>query len=213
MQGAIDQAKREDTDSRERAKREREAAEIHARELAERRSKADARVDYSVHEQGVSANIDPNAITDGQRKKLAFMGLAFGNVAITKRQAMRMIGQLIDGIPPAEVARTNRLPEGEWNIQAPSSKQQWLLRSMGVNWCKTPREASLAIGASKSPQEFLSTMTAAISGAKDHAQLDSAKIDLRNVLGSIGIAKEAKEFLFDLGIRRRAALGPRDEAF
>jgi superfamily II DNA or RNA helicase len=213
VQGAIDQAQREDSAAREAARLEREASEQKARELAERRAKADARVDYSVHEQGVSANIDPNSMTDSQRKKLAFMGMSLLNVHVTKRQAGRMISQLVQGERIEEVARTNRLSQDQWAVQSPSRAQQWRLRELGATWVLTPRQASLVISASRSPYEFMATMTAAISGAQSHSQLTAAGADLRDVGRTVHLSPETTNFLTDLGRRRRAALGPMTDTF
>jgi len=204
--GAIEQAKREDAEAREKARLERETAEQHSRELAERRAKAGADVTYTTHEVGVGSNVNTNEATEKQYRKMAFLGMDIQNVNLSKRQAGRIIDQLLRGIPMGEVARTNKISEENWTVRGPSAKQQFALHRLGRNWVKTPADASLVISAMKNPAEFSDTMREELSGARDDNHLTFIAHKLVNVSKTVRIAPDVYARLIALGKARRAQL-------
>jgi hypothetical protein len=206
IEGAIEQAKQEDADARERAKQEREAAEQHARELAERRAKAGAEVNYTTHEVGFGNNADPNEATEKQYHKMSFCGMDIQNTRLTKKQAGRIIDQLLRGVPVGEVARTNRIDEENWTSRGPSAKQQFALRRLGKDWVKTPADASLVISAMKNPAEFAQTMTADLTGARDDDHLTFIGHKLVNVSKTVRLDHAVYSRLVALGKARREQL-------
>jgi hypothetical protein len=206
VQGAIEQAKREDAESRERVKQEREAAEAHAKELAERRAKASAEVNYTTHDIGVGVNADPNAATEKQWNMMSFLGMEIHNTSLSKKQAGRIIDQLQRHVPLEEIAYTNGIDD--WKPRGPSSKQQWALRGLSCEWVKTSAQASLLIGARKNPAEFRSRMASDLMRSKDHQQLTAAAKDLVEVCRTVRIAPDVYQELVECGKRRRSELGP-----
>ena len=206
VEGAIEQAKREDSEAREKARLEREAAEQHSRELAERRAKAGADVTYTTHEVGVGSNANTNEATEKQYRKMAFLGMDIRNTLLSKRQAGRIIDQLLRGVPIGEVARTNRISEENWMVRGPSAKQQFALHRLGRDWIKTPADASLVISAMKNPTEFSQNMTAELTGARDDDHLTNVAHKLVNVSKTVRIAPDVYSRLVALGTARRAQL-------
>jgi len=135
-EAAIEQAKREDAEEKERLRLAREAERQKRIEEAERRAKLDADVKYSTHEVG-TANYeqrDPSMATEGQIKFLHMLGMDFTGWEPTKRQAGRMIGQLKEeGLSREEVAHTNRIPGECWKKSGPTPNQLRALCRSGVD--------------------------------------------------------------------------------
>jgi hypothetical protein len=206
VEGAIEQAKREDAEAHERARAERLAAELHARELAERRAKAGAEVTYTSHEMGVGVNVNTNEATEKQYRKMGFLGMDIQNVNLSKRQAGRIIDQLLRGISLEEVARTNRIHGDNWSRKPPTANQRFALRGVKADWVQTPTDASLLISARKNPREFEVEMTAALTTASDNDQLTRHGRRLVNVYKSTRIDPALYARLVECGKVRRARL-------
>lgn len=184
---AIEEAKKQIADEREAIRREREAAEQRAKREAELRAAAGATVEYSSHEVGHGANIDPNAASDKQLGKIAFLGMRIQNVAMTKKQAGRIINQLLSGESPDAVAYSNRLDRDHWEHARPSGKQQYALSRAGVNddRIKTPHDASIVIGAVKAPDAFLVDRLEEIRAADSEMKLSRIATDMTLVKGRL----------------------------
>ena len=202
VEGAIEQAKREDAEAREKARQERIAAEQHARELAERRAKAQAEVSYTTHEMGVgSASANPNEATERQYRMMSFLGIDIFNTHLTKKQAGRIIDQLMKKVPLEEIAHTNRIED--WEPSPPSIKQRPYVLGPGFEWVKSKHDASLVISAKKNPREFEESMRSAIADAGNPERLSAVANDLRNVNASVRIDQEMYQRLVALGKTRR----------
>ena len=152
VQGAIDQAEQEARDTKEKVRKEREAAEEAARQRAAERAKADAEVKYTVHERGQGSNLDPAIATDGQYSSMERWGMKI-SVVMHKARAGRIIDQLQRGVEPSEIARTNQLHDGDWQLAGPSPAQLGRYGSL-IAGAKSKREAGLLIDA-KYNQEAL----------------------------------------------------------
>lgn len=129
VEAAVEQAQREAEESKEKIRLERERAEAAAREEYERRSKADAKANYTAHDVGYGPQRNSNEMTDGQRKLIGILGMEF-SVPITKKQAGRIISQLKNRLAPEEVARTNCVGDN-WSKVSPSIKFLNYIRRLG----------------------------------------------------------------------------------
>lgn len=160
-------------DEKTRIKEEREAAQRQSREEAERRSKAQAEVTYSTHEVGMTVAGDPRLASEGQYKFLAQLGMTFHGIDVTKKQAGRMIRQLMVFTPPEDVAYACGIRSEHWEKTTPSAKQLGCLKRNGVT-CQataTPYEASLLISAIKEPELCEKRVVEAIASAQSHEEL------------------------------------------
>lgn len=215
VEGAIQAATEELAAERERIRLEREAAEKAAKSEYERLAKAEARVKYTAHDVGHGAeqasqyetSDDPNAATPKQLGKIAFIGMQFENILLTKRQCMRIIGQLLGGMSFDEVAYKNGINAECWKINPPTFKQQQEMMRQGIGnreRFKTKREASLAISAKKSPSKLVMELTADIRNAGSDDELTFVARAAGKVLDLLppGRAKEVT----DAGAKRRAEL-------
>lgn len=140
---AVEQAKREDAEEKEKQRLERELKEQQRREHAERRARLDADVTYSVHDVG-SGNRDPSCVSDKMLKFIRFLGMEFTGWEPSRAQASRIIGQLQAGELASEVARTNRIEPDDWRASRPSVKQLAFMRRLGYRGTSdiTPKQAS-----------------------------------------------------------------------
>jgi superfamily II DNA or RNA helicase len=206
VEEAIEQAKREDAEARERARLEREAAERHAKELYERRAKAQPQVEYTTHEAGIGAAVDPKAATEKQLKMMAFLGLDVWNTVLTKKQAGRIIDQLQRRLPLSEIVRTNGLDPECCAPRGPSKKQQWALAGLPCQWVASSYDASLVIGAMKNPAEVLERLAADITGAADGEQLNTIGRLVRDVNNTVRLPQAVYSQLIERGRRKRAEL-------
>ena len=206
VEDAIEQAQREDAESKERAKQERETAERHAREEFEKRAKADAQVTYTTHDVGVGSNVDPSDSSDGQLKFIRFLGMEVCGIVLSKRQAGRMIGQLRRRISPEEVARTNGLSEDQWKKVGPSIKALKFARWKGVSTigCQSGYDASKRIDAKLKPNDFAATATKEIASARNLEDLNAVGCDLRLVKGVLPSA--LLDGLVHAGVAKKAVL-------
>jgi len=209
---AIERAEEEDRQAREAARLEREAAEARSREMARKRAKAQAEVDYAVYERGAGSQIDSKEATDKQYRYMAFLGMEIFDTYLTKRQAGRIINQLKEGMPLEEVAYANGIDERNWQAIGPTSKQMWALRKQGirVGWLKTKRDASYLLDAVKEPEGFVLRFRKEIEDAATDAALTHLARTLGNVRSSVHIAPEHYELLVNAGKARRQQLVPTD---
>lgn len=131
VEDAIEEATARVEADKERIRQERLEMERRAKEEAQRRAKAQAEVSYSTHEVGTGSAVDPSRVTDKQLAFTRFLGMEFDGWEPSKKQAMRIIGQLQTGMAPSEVAYSNGIPEGSWKQSFATSGQIWKLRSLG----------------------------------------------------------------------------------
>ena len=187
VEGAIEQAKREDADARAKAKAERERAEAHARELAERRAKAGAETQYTTHEvgYGAQATASPNEASEAQYHFMEFLGLAIRNTMLTKKQAGRIIDQIQKGMPLDEVAYKNGIDE--WEPKGPTFKQVLALKGIDHSWVKSGADASALISAKKNVPEFEARMLEDIHKANSPERLTAIGRILVNVNKSVNL--------------------------
>lgn len=178
IEEAIERAEREDAEERARVKAEKEEAERLAREDFERRAKANADVEYSVHDVGHGANVDhsndPRAATPKQYRFIESLGVSICGYELTKRQAGRMIDLLLSGKTASEACYETGIEDQHWDNNGPSGKQvrfaAW--KNINIAWCMTPNDASLAISARLNPDEFRQKATKMLQGATTHEALD-----------------------------------------
>ena len=190
VEGAIEQAKREDADAKKKAREERERAEQHARELAERRAKAGAETEYTTHEVGYGAQAtasSPNDASEAQLHYIGFLGMELHNVALTKKQAGRIINQIQAGMPIEDVAYHNGIEEGHWEPKGPTFKQVMALKGIPHDWVKSGADASALISARKNVPEFESRMLEEIHKANSPERLTNIGQTLVNVNRSISL--------------------------
>jgi len=152
VQKAIDQAQSQIDEEREERARLKREEEDRRREEAERRAKAQAEVSYTTHDIGHGS--DPLAMTEAQYKGLRWRGIDIVGVPPSKKQASRMIGQLVDGMTVPEVVYKNGIQDNEWEPSRASIKQCRLLRHFGISGQQmSPKGASHAIDAIKHAEQ------------------------------------------------------------
>jgi hypothetical protein len=207
VEDAIAQAKQEAADAKESARLEREAAERSAAEEFKRRAEADARAKYEAKDVGYGSNVDPDMASDAQYKFMAFLGMQI-DVAMHKKKAGRIISQLRLRVPPSEVARTNRLEEGTWQLRGPSLKAigfaKW--KSVPYSIAKSGYDLSLLIDAKTAPQEFARKRRDEIAKARKAEDLDAIGKDLAIV--SQVLPRHLYEAIVQDGRSRRLAFSP-----
>lgn len=204
VEEAIAQAKREDSEAKERIREEREAAERAAKEAATKRAKAQAEVKYTSHDTGTASTGDPLEASEKQYKFIEFLGMRIGD-HLTLRQAGRIITQLKLRESFEEVARTNRVKE--WSATGPSPKQLGLMRWKGipVEGIKSGYDASQRIDAYMSPSEYVRKKTGEIASARNFEELNAAGHDCKVAWCVLGAS--ARSTIADAGKKRRAELG------
>lgn len=207
VEDAISQAKREDEEAKRRAKEERERAEQRARDQAAKRAKADAQVDYTSHDAGSQRNVDANEASEKMYRWIASLGLTIRNTRLTKKQAWRIVDQLMSGEAPADVAYTNGIDETNWDPCGPSAKQQFVMRGLDVSWVRSPSDASYVISAKKNPVEFVDRVTKDMDRAKTHKHLDAIGRRLLNTKKSVQMGNELYSRLVAYGRTIRFRLG------
>lgn len=157
VEEAIEEAQQRVEADKERIRQERLEMERRAKEEAQRRAKAQAEVEYSTHDVGTGSAVDPTRCTDKQLGFIRFLGMEFIGWEPTKKQAMRIIGQLQSGLSPDEIAYTNGIPADSWKQSLASSKQIWKLRQVGYRGNSsslTPQQASGEIERRVNPANF-----------------------------------------------------------
>lgn len=202
---AIAQAQQDVKELKEKIRKEREEAERKAKEEFERRSKAQAEARYTTQEVGYGSQADPLMASEGQYKFMAFLGMRI-KVAMHKRKAGRIIGQLKKRTPPEEVARLNNLDSDAWEATKPTSKQLWFGGQKGapMSRAKTGYDASLLIDAKTNPEGFAKKQTEEIRGARTADELVAAG---KNVLLVRGVLdQERYDKLVVEGTARRQQL-------
>lgn len=211
VEEAVERAKQEDDELREKVRQEREDAERKAKEAAERRAKAGAEVTYTTHESGTGSNADPLAASEGQYKFCAFLGMQI-NVLRSKKQIGRVINQLKQRMSFEEIARTNRLGEGDWEPVRPSLNQIGFMRKNGIptDGAATKRDASLLIDAKLDPQKFAGNFRADMGKVKTGDELTATAKDLSLVRGVL--PAHLWEQLASEGRDRRANLEPASDS-
>jgi len=209
VEDAIDRAEMEDTEEKERIKREQDEAERRAREDFERRAKANADVEYSVHDVGHSATADPRIASDSQYGFLESLGVKIVDYSLTKKQAGRLIDKLLSGETAEQATHETGIGEDNWKRNGPSGKQvsfaAW--KRIDVSWCKSPADATLAISARMKPDEFRSKMTKILQSAKT----DAALTDAGRKMVKCGMGRDAK--LIEIGQKRRRSMASSEEEF
>jgi superfamily II DNA or RNA helicase len=213
VEAAIAQAKREDDEAREKVRLEREAAEQHAREQAQRRAKAGAEVKYTEHDVGYgrgSQDYDPQSATEKQYGFAGRLGMHI-KVLRSKKQLGRIIDMLLKRTPFEEVARLNRLQEDQWERRLPSEKQLGLMKYKGIPTenAKTPVDASLLIDAKLDADKFVSDRRAAMKKASNGDSLTAVALDIRLVKGVL--PEPMYRELVREGIAKRVAFRPASE--
>lgn len=205
---AIEQAKREDAEAKEKKRLAALAAEELRRQRAEERAKLDAKANYTTHDVG-TATRDPSQASDKMIKFLHFLGMQFsGNWEPSRAQASRMIGLLQKGESPEQVAYLTGLAEEDWQRSRPSVNQLRKMRSLGHIAAPgmTPKEASDIIDAlvngRPAPRGFLRE----IYWAKTHAELDAIGKAMQQSLKSGSINRELFAELVAAGRKRREQL-------
>jgi hypothetical protein len=138
---------------------------------------------YTEHEVGYGAAVDPNMASDKQLAFIRSLGMDIRK-AITKRQAGRIIDQLLNAVPPEEVARTNRLSDS-WVPAMASAKQLGYLSYLGLpnGPITTGRQASLLIEAKKDPAKFVERFMADLGRAKGQEAITKLGNELVSVRG------------------------------
>jgi hypothetical protein len=185
VEGAIEQAKREDEEERERIRQEREAAERQAREEFERRSKADAQTRYTPHDVGYGSAIDPKEASEKQMNYVGFLGMELQRVILSKKRVRQIISQLRCRKPLEEVAHLNDLRPDQWKPKGPSPQQCGLMARKGLptERAKSKYDASLLLEAKLNPDAFQAKKVDELHSAKSSEELDAIALDLRLVRG------------------------------
>lgn len=211
VEDAINQARREDQEQRDKVRQEREQAEERAREEAERRAKAGAEVRYSEHDVGHGGNVDPNAATDAQYRYASMLGMEI-KILRSKKQLGRIIDMLQCRVPMEEIAHLNRIHENDWEPVGPSPKQinfmKW--KKIPTANAKTKYDASLLIDAKLEPQEFFRKRAEAIQKAKSPEQLSAIGVDMKLVQGILD--RDTFAAIVEIGKAKRAELAQVSEA-
>jgi hypothetical protein len=170
MAAEIHHAAEEIEEERETARRRKEEAvaarlkrleeERKAREDMQRSAKLEAELRYQATPVGLgqggkvnASDMIENGASQSQINYIGMLGIDLQGVAITKKQASRIIGQLKGGMEVAEVKRVNRLPEA---VGAPpaSHKQINFMRwkQIPIPENCTKKQASDLIDAFKNPK-------------------------------------------------------------
>jgi len=164
------------------ARDERERAEQQARDEFERRSQAEARAKYTTHDVGYGAGAtDPNEASAKQYAFIEFLGMKIDY--LTRKQAGRIIDQLLHWTTPEEVSKMNRLPH--WELVGPSEKQLKFMRWQNVPTEKavSKRTAGLLIDAKLEPDKFVAERMDEFAKATNNADLDGIAKSLLLVRG------------------------------
>ena len=135
-------------------------------------------MDYSEHDVGYGGP----ATLEATEKQYNFIGRLGMDIkkTISKKQAGRIIDQLLSGETPEQVAATNRVGD-DWKPQGPSSKQQYLMRKRGLPEARTSFEASNMIDACLNPEQFFDKALAKIEESATAKQLTQTA----HVIGSV----------------------------
>lgn len=205
---AIEKAQRDIAAEREAARLAREEEERQRREEARQRSQAGGFAKYSTHDVGHGNSYygrDPHACTEKQESYLQFLGMRFVGWLPSKRQAMRMIGQLKDEhLPPSEVAYLNRIKDTEWELSSASLKQVRKLARLGINaQGMTPVQASDAIERvlrGVTPKSDADKLYHELEAVEGRGQLDAFREKLRTVW--VTLSAEDRRRIGDLGVRK-----------
>ncbi len=211
MAQLMNEAQEEVDARRERVRLEREEAERKLKEHAENRAKADAEVKYTAHDVGVGVHRDPGMIEDKLRRAIAFFGLQLNDSApVSQSQGRRMIGQLKDGVLPAEVARLNRLHAEHWGKTGPSPKQNEHLLKKGLR-AETPLEAKAFLNAMWNKDEFMADTIGRIKETRNEQQLTF----MAKLVGKVRslIPQHDFETLVSAGKARRDELSDHGDAY
>lgn len=184
VEEAIEQAKREDADTREKIRLEREAAEQRAKEIAEQRARAGAEAKYTEHDVGYGTQTDPDAATDAQYRHAIRRGMDV-KVVRSKGTLGRIISMLKQRMPFDEVAKQNHLKDDDWQRVKPSLAQISLMRrkNLPTGDDLTPHDAHLYLDAKLDPAKFVSTFMEYLGKAKSADDVTSMAKDLLLVNG------------------------------
>jgi superfamily II DNA or RNA helicase len=206
VETVIDMAEEQVKDEHERITKEREAAEARAREEAARRSRADAQAHYTTHEAGTGAPGEQGVATEKQLKYIASLGIRLKK-SISRRQAGRIIDQLLRRTPLDQVAYQNGIAADEWAPEGASPRQMAYLNWKEIDTAKVRcrRDASELIKADKQPAQFLAELTRRITTAGSSDELHLAGLDLG--LARAVLSDEAFLRLVQAGKERRRQLG------
>lgn len=205
---AIEQAKREDEEAKEKKRLAALAAEDLRRKRAEERAKLDAKATYTTHEVGTS-NSDPSQASDKMVKFLHFLGMEFrGNWEPSRAQASRMIGLLQKGESPEQVAYLTGLAEEDWQKARPSVNQLRKMRSLGHNAAPgmTPKEASDIIDALVKGKPVPRGYLREINSAQTHDQLNGIGKAMQQAMKNGSMNREVFNSLVEAGRKRREQL-------
>lgn len=209
VEGAIEEAQKQLREEKEKAKAEREAAFAEQqrikREEAETRARAGAEVKYTTHDVGYGTQVDTNAASEGQLKFIAALGMKLRNIALTKKQAGRMINMLKLRTDLKEVARLNGIGEDQWSFGGPSIGQ---LKMMA--WKRIPHDngitgydATQLITARLNPEEFKEKKMAEIAKAKTDEELTGIGKDMKLVRGVL--SESVFNLLVSIGKEKRSS--------
>ena len=210
VEEAVSEAKKQIEEERERIKQERLAQEARAKEEAQKRAKAEAEVTYSSHDVGSGSAYDPKRPSEGQLKFIHSLGMDFTNWEPTKKQAMRIISQLKDDMPPADVAYNNGIAEDCWLEAFASRKQIGYLRSIGYKGSTermTGYKAGNAIDGIKNPTTHYQK---AINEASNDSKLTEVAKRIIDQYKSGGMTREQFDKLVAAGKARRESLAPKE---
>jgi superfamily II DNA or RNA helicase len=212
VEDAIGQAQREDADARAKVQAEREQAEREAKKEAERRAKANAEATYTAHDVGTGSNAGPKEATEAQEKFIRFLGMNITKI-LSKGQAGRIISLLKKRTPFEEVARVNRIEEGQWTHEPPSLKARNFAKWKGVpaERAKCGYDLSQMIDAKLEPEPYEKKKTAELDKAKTNDEIEAVAQDLRLVHGIL--KQECWDRLVKLGKARRATFTQPDSEF
>jgi superfamily II DNA or RNA helicase len=217
---AVELAKRDDAEEKERQRREWEERERRQREEAERRSRLDAQVSYSTHEAGsqyMDAPRDPKLASEGQLKYLHMLGMDFVGWCPSKRQAGRMLDLFTrEKLAADEVAYKCGIGADQWQPARASVKQIRYAHTLGILNAQnmTPSEVSRAIDRAKNPDsypdnfDYVHVAHGAIDNAKTVDELTAAA---RRILNDRSLFSEKDwRLVTEYGKKKREEL-ERDE--
>jgi superfamily II DNA or RNA helicase len=211
VEGAIEQAKREAEETKERIRKEREEAERKAREEFEKRAKLDAQSRYTAHDMGQGSAVK-GRISEGQLKLIAALGMKLLRPDISTKQAHRIIDQLRSGMNFPEVARQNRLGE-DWEQVKPSDQQIRFFRRAGldVSLVKTKYDARQLGDAYDNPAAWVTRKISEMSKAYTLDELHAIGLDIR--VAKSALTPELIARLATAGLQRKDAILGRGDAW
>lgn len=208
---AIEQAKRESEEAKEKKRLAALQAEEARRRRAEERARLDARASYTTHDVGTSSS-DRSQVTDKMLRYMGFLGMEFsGNWEPSKAQASRMIGLLNSGETPEQVAYLCGLNDDDWIRSRPSIKQLRKLQSLGhhAHAGMTPKEASDIIDALLNRKPIpvgVSRYRQQIQSASSHEDLTTIGRAVHHAYKQGAMNEEAFSKLVEAGRKRREEL-------